>query len=174
MKTTPLADPERLREIMRLDLLSRDTQETLDRLAQNAAEAIGTSTSLVSVVLDQTQFFAANFGLAGTWLAETRGTPLEWSLCKQVVESGQELVIANTREREDCRDNPLVTEDNLTCYAGTPLVTRNGYVVGSLCVLGQTEHDFVEGHLQILRKLAAEAISFLEERAAEKALDWSV
>ncbi|HEY5220155.1 MAG TPA: GAF domain-containing protein, partial [Gemmatimonadaceae bacterium] len=62
------------------------------------------------------------------------------------------------------RDNPLVTQDGVRCYAGVPLISSRGYVLGNLCVVGVESHSFDEQEIGVLRDLAAEAVRRIEAR----------
>jgi hypothetical protein len=129
-KPVDLGDRARLEEIAELDLLGPGVDEILQATAEEAAERLRLPMSLVSVVTDQAQFFAAHHGLTG-WLREARGTPAEWSFCANAVRSGEPFVVEDARTHPLVRENPLVTEDGIRCYAGIPLVTTRGHALGT-------------------------------------------
>ena len=143
----PIYDEERLREI-----------------ADRAAAALGQPVSLVSVVLDEALHVAAAHGIEGMWLDETRGHPLEWSFCATSVRTRDAFVVENAATHPIHRDNPLVTQDGVRCYAGVPLISSRGYVLGNLCVVGVESHSFDEQEIGVLRDLAAEAVRRIEAR----------
>lgn len=158
----PVRDAERLREIAELRLTTPEVDAVLADVAREAARRLGLPISLVSIVLDEAQFFAAAHGLDG-WLAETRGTPVEWSFCANAVRSGEPFVVENALEHPVVRDNPLVVEDGIRCYAGIPLITSRGHALGTLCVLGVAERTFSEADLDILREQAQRAVQRIEQ-----------
>ena len=161
----PVTDVDRLQEIADLNVASPQVDAILEEIAAEAAAQLGMSISLVSVVLDEAQFFAASHGLDG-WLAETRGTPVEWSFCANAVRSREPFVVENAETHPVTRDNPLVTEDGIRCYAGIPLISSKGFALGTLCVLGKESRSFNESDLELLRALAARAVSRIESRHA--------
>jgi GAF domain-containing protein len=158
-----LGDTARLEEIAELDLLGPGVDDILQATAEEAAERLHLPMSLVSVVTDQAQFFAAHHGLTG-WLREARGTPAEWSFCANAVRSGEPFVVEDAATHPLVRENPLVTEDGIRCYAGIPLVTTRGHALGTLCVLGTESHTFTSDEMDTLRALAARAVERIEER----------
>jgi GAF domain-containing protein len=165
------ADPggaERLREIAELRLLSPDVDAVLQDAARAAAERLGLPKALVSIVLDEAQYFAAHHGMDG-WIAATRGTPIEWSFCVNAVRSGQPFVVEDATTHPAVRDNPLVEHDGVRCYAGIPLVSSRGFALGTLCVLGVESREFTETDLAVLRGLAADAVRRIEARRGEPA-----
>ena len=158
-----LGDTGRLEEIESLGLLSPAVDEILQRTAEEAAARLNLPTGLVSIVMDHAQYFAAHHGLTG-WLKEARGTPIEWSFCVNAVRSGTPFVVEDATTHPAVRDNPLVTEDGVRCYAGIPLVTSRGYTVGTLCVAGTQARSFTPEELDDLRALARKAVERIEAR----------
>lgn len=156
-------DAERLQEIADLRLLDSDTAKLLQDLVDEAAAALDLPVVLVSVVLDDAQHFAAAHGLAG-WLARTRGTPIEWSFCAHAVEGNAPFVVPDAPVHPLVKDNPLVTVDGFRCYAGVPLRTGNGQVVGTLCALGTEERRFTDAEIELLEGIAARVVERLEAR----------
>ena len=160
----PLHDVERLREIADLGLLSTDVDPILQDVAARAAARVGLPVSLVSVVLDEALHVAGSHGLDGLWLGETRGHPVEWSFCKTSVHTRREYVVENAPADPEHRVNPLVVQDGVRCYAGVPLISSHGFVLGNLCVVGLEERSFTEEEMSALRALASEAVRRIEER----------
>lgn len=161
--TAALRQRERLQEIADLELLSPEVAALLQDVARDAATHFGLPIGLVSVVLDEAQHFAASHGLGG-WLAEVNGTPVEWSFCRYAVSSGTPFVVEDAEAHPLVQESPLVQIDGVRCYAGIPLVTSKGHVVGSFCVIGTTDRSFDDAELATLKQYAAEAIRRIEAR----------
>ena len=160
----PLRDEARLQEIADLDLLSPDVDPILADVAGRAASRLGLPVSLVSVVLDEALHVAGFHGPEGLWLAETRGHPVEWSFCATSVRTRNSVVVEDAETHPEYRGNPLVTQDGVRCYAGVPLISSRGHVLGNLCVVGLEQRSFAEEDLAILRELADEAVRRIERR----------
>jgi len=164
MMMDPLFDEARLQEIADLDLLSPDVDPILNDLAAEAAARLGLPVSLISVVLDEALHVAAFQGPDGLWLNETRGHPVEWSFCATSVRTREPFVVPDAPAHPDHGTNPLVTQDGVRCYAGVPLISRRGHVLGNLCVVGLEEREFSEADVALLRALADEAVRRIELR----------
>lgn len=163
----PIHEADRLEEIFALGLLSPDVDPILKDVADRAAAGLGMPVSLVSVVLDEALHVAAAHGIEGLWLDDTRGHPIEWSFCATSVRTRDAFVVEDATTHPEHRSNPLVTQDGVRCYAGVPLISSRGYVLGNLCVVGLEERSFTEEELLMLRRLAAEAVQRIEKRRAE-------
>ncbi|MBC7373168.1 MAG: GAF domain-containing protein [Frankiales bacterium] len=67
-------------------------------------------------------------------------------------------------------DNPLVTGPlAIRSYAGFPLRTADGYVLGGLCVIGYEPGSLDDGQRQVLRALARRAsVRLTDHRAGNR------
>lgn len=167
MSHDPLRDAERLREIAELGLLSPDVDPVLKDIASRAADELAMPVSLVSVVLDEALHVAASHGIEGLWLDETRGHPVEWSFCATSVRTREAFIVGDAATHIEHASNPLVTQDGVRCYAGVPLISSRGYVLGNLCVVGLEERSFTEDDMTALRRLSTEAVKRIEARRVE-------
>jgi GAF domain-containing protein len=158
-----LDDSARLQEIADLRLNDSDVDGILSEIAAEAAAEFGLPVALVSVVLDQAQYFRASHGLGG-WMATTQGTPAEWSFCQHVVRNRAPFVVEDAQTHPLMKDSPLVRIEGVRCYAGVPLVTFRGHVIGSFCVQGPDARSFTEHDLAKLHRYAKRVIARIEQR----------
>lgn len=159
----PIRNVSRLQEIFDLDLVSARHDEALQEFLTEATESLDLPTALVSIVLDEAQYFAAHVGLDG-WVAESRGTPVEWSFCTNVVIERRPFVVEDATQHPKTRDNPMVEHEDVRSYAGVPLETSKGEIVGSFCVIGTEPRKFDDNELAYLHALAAKAMHRIESR----------
>ena len=157
----PISDAERQFDIGELDLYSAGTRERLDAAARTAAERLGLPVGLVSIVLEGTHFNAGVHGLTGE-LAQERSLPVEWSLCATVVRRCEPYVVEDAAGDPAHRDNPLVGDGSIGSYAGVPLVSRRGHVLGAYCVMTDAPRRFTGEEVEQLRVLAADVVAELE------------
>jgi hypothetical protein len=114
---------------------------------------------------DSRQFFKSHAGLPAD-VAQARGTPLSHSICKHVVETEAPLVITDTRQHDLVKENGAVVDMQVSAYAGYPLKTDTGEVIGSFCVLDTATHAWTDDELQCLEDLAAMVMTEIELRMA--------
>jgi GAF domain-containing protein len=161
----PVLDLARLQEIADLDLFAPEVSSILSDLTGEACTKLGLPFGLISIVLDEAQYLVAQHGVGG-WIAESQGTPVEWAFCRFAVRDRTAFVVEDAHTHERVKDNPLVTEDGLRCYAGIPLITSRGHALGSFCVAGTEARSFGAEEMQTLRTLASEAVRRIEARRA--------
>lgn len=154
-------DPARLASLAAWIRGSRQAP-ALDALAAEVARSTGRPIALVSLVLPDAQVFAGAHGLDG-WLAQTRGTPLEWSFCAHVVREDAALDVPDSAADPRFRDNPLVLNDGVAAYQGVPLRAPDGQTLGSLCVLTDGPATLDPDAWRILEEASRRAVALLLE-----------
>lgn len=160
-----LKNANRLAALRETGLLDSPIEEEFDRITRLASKMLGSPIALLSLVDDHRQFFKSQIGLAAD-VAAARGTPLSHSLCKHVVELEKPLVVANALESALIRDNGAVVDMGVKAYAGYPLKTDNGDIIGSFCVMDLEEHLWSESDLECLEDLAAMVMTEIGLRIA--------
>lgn len=118
-----------------------------------AADLFGCTISAVTVVDGDRQWFAGVVGMEDVEI--TRAT----SFCAHTILNPSDvLCVPDTLADPRFAGNPLVTEEMaLRFYAGAPLRTSDGAVVGALCVIDTSARDVDQDKLDRLRDLAARA-----------------
>jgi signal transduction histidine kinase len=154
-------DPARLNALYRLGLLDSPAEENFDRLTRLVCHVLKVPVAQVTLVDANRQFFKSHCGMEEPW-ASARETPLTHSFCQYVVAGGHPLMITDSREVPYLSDNPAVSELNAIAYAGIPLTTPDGHVLGSFCVIHHEPHEWTETELGVLNDLAQSAISEIE------------
>lgn len=164
METAPtVRDPARLGELHASGLLESGTTENFDRLTRLAEQLLEVPVALVSLVDRERQVFASQVGLDEPWAGRGE-TPLSHSFCQYAVATGERLVIPDARSHEWVRENPAVEELDVAAYAGSPLETAAGNVLGTLCVIDHEPRDWMDWELEVLSDLAALAITEIDFR----------
>ncbi|WP_249998063.1 PAS domain S-box protein [Actinoplanes sp. M2I2] len=155
----------RLRALRATGLLEARDVHALDRLTRLAARMLEAPTALVSLVDEDRQRFASAYGLSGE-IEETRQTPLSHSYCKHVVEGQAALVVPDARLDARLHDNPAIGDFGAIAYAGVPLRSPDGHVLGSFCVVDSVPRQWSPEDLAVLHDLAESAESEVALRLA--------
>lgn len=159
--------PAGLREAGRLAALERykimDTapEQEFDDLVALAAQICGMPIALMSLVDDNRQWFKVRVGHAATQ------TPRDMAFCAHAIEQSGVMVVNDATQDARFADNPLVTGDpGLRFYAGAPLVTSDGFPLGTLCVLDTRPREITPEQERSLAMLARQVVVQLELRQA--------
>lgn len=154
---------DRLEALRALRLLDTPAECSFDRLTRMAAQILGAPVALVSLVDDHRQFFKSIHGLPEPW-ASRRQTPLTHSFCKHVVATKEPLIVEDARENTIVCDNLAVSELNVLAYLGYPLVTSDGQVIGSFCVIDTVPRNWTAQDRSVVNDLTALVMTEIELR----------
>jgi signal transduction histidine kinase len=165
-----LSDPSRLAALRATGLLDTPPEAAFDRLTRLASHALNVPVALVSLVADDRQFFKSCIGLEEPW-ASRRGTPLSHSFCQHAVASGEALVIEDARETPLVRDNLAIPDLDVIAYAGVPLKTSDGSVLGTFCAIDHEPRIWTDADLAFVREMAQSAMTEIELRSVVRQLE---
>jgi GAF domain-containing protein len=128
-------DPDRLARIAAMGVVDDlPPDEALQRLVAETAAQFRVPIAVVSIVLGDRQWFKAHHGLGGAFLAD-RGSPIDGAFCRHVVDACAPLVVPDASAHPVFATNPSFVRHGVRGYAGAPLVTPDGDVLGTLCII---------------------------------------
>jgi two-component system NtrC family sensor kinase len=154
----PQNEYDRRLALQRYEILDTLPDPAIDDLSKIAAQICGTPIALVSLVDDDRQWFKAVCGL------DAQETSRDMSFCAHaILQPDDVFVVPNALEDDRFADNPLVTGDPyIRFYAGTPLVTQDGYALGSLCVIDREPRELSPDQIDALAALGRQVIDQFE------------
>lgn len=127
----PENEEERQRAVDRSGVIQRGRSPALQSVAERAAELARTPIAAITIIDRDRQWLAARLGVDG------EETPRAISFCAHAIHRPAEpLVVPDARRDERFSGNPMVMfAPHIRFYAGIPLVDRQGYPLGALCVV---------------------------------------
>ncbi|MDO7173431.1 sensor histidine kinase [Mariniflexile sp. AS56] len=156
----PDNEKERIKNLYSYSILDTLPEADYDNLTTIAAELCGTPISLISIIDDKRQWLKAHHGL------DMPETSREYAFCAHAInESSDVFIVPDSRLDDRFHDNPLVIGDPLIVfYAGVRLVTKEGYSLGTLCVIDQKPNILSESQISSLKALSSQVMNLLELR----------
>src|SRR5205814_675727 len=160
MLATSEHETRRLAALQRYDILDTPPDQALDDITLLAAQICDTPIALITLVAGDRQWFKSKVGISASETAR------EIAFCAHAIcHPDQIMVVPDARRDERFADNPLVTgEPHVRFYVGVPLVTSDGYTLGTLCVVDRVVRDLSAEQMAALRALRRSVMSELELR----------
>jgi signal transduction histidine kinase/ActR/RegA family two-component response regulator len=156
-------DPARLAALHAVALLDTPTEESFDRLSWLASRFLHAPVALVSLVDANRQFFKSSIGLPEPWKSR-RETPLTHSFCQHNRTAGKPLIIVDARLHPIVKDNLAIRDLGVIAYLGIPLVTDDGYILGSFCVVDTKVRHWTDEDIEIIQNLALAVMTEIQLR----------
>ena len=147
-----LRNPRRLEALYSSHLLDSTPDRILDGLTKIICRELNVPIALVCIVDAERQFFKAQHGLPPE-LVRQRGTSIDYSLCKYVVEQHSTIAIDDARKIPALENHPAVAERGIVAYLGAPLVAK-GQVLGSVCAVDEKPRHWSEKEIRAIEKRA--------------------
>lgn len=163
----PKNEAERQSRLNSYEILDTASEQQYDDIVKITSAITGKPIALVSLVDKERQWFKAKLGI------DLSESPRQTSFCGHAINHpDQVLEIKDTTLDPRFLDNPFVTHDpKIRYYAGAPLVTPDGYAIGTLCVLDTKPGQLNEAERQALEALARKVIAELELRASHRQIE---
>ncbi|MCD9856749.1 ATP-binding protein [Epilithonimonas sp. JDS] len=159
-------EQKRLEALRSYSILDTDEEADYDDLTEIAAAICDSPIALISFVDKDRQWFKSHYGL------DVHQTDRCHSFCSHAIQDPEKLMqVEDAQFDQRFQDNPLVTgSPDIRFYAGMPLLDKDGYALGSLCVIDQKPRVLTQIQQKALRTLAHQVIDKLSLRRNNREL----
>jgi GAF domain-containing protein len=155
----PGNEAARLAALRACEVLDTPPDADLDDVARLAARICEAPIALISLIDESRQWFKSRVGL------DVPSTTRDVAFCAHAILEPDVMMVSDALRDPRFAENPLVTgEPSIRMYAGAPLVTRDGFALGTLCVIDRRPRTLDEEQIESLRILAQQVVTQLEMR----------
>lgn len=161
----PKNEKQRLKVLWQYDVLDTVPEEVFDDLTELAARICEAPIAMITLVDERRQWFKSKVGVT------VNETSRDISFCAHAITQPDLFIIPDATKDARFKDSPLVTSDpKVRFYAGAPLITPDGYALGTLCVIDKVPRELRPEQKQALRILARHVLLQLELRRRSREL----
>jgi adenylate cyclase len=157
----PANEIERLAALRALDVIDSAPETAYDEITELAAQICGCPVSYISFIDDDRRWLKARYGLP----AEVTDAPRETAVCATTICGTELLVVPDLKRDQRFQNSPMVAlEPPCRFYCGMPLITDEGYALGTLCVMDFEPRQLSFEQTESLRRLSHQVLAQLELR----------
>ena len=166
MKPAPIHLNESARQarLDKLGVLDTLPQPAFDHITELASQICGAPVALITLIDRDRQWFKSRVGLA------VEQTARDVSFCDHaILDPGQLMVVEDASKDPRFADNPLVLgEHHVRFYAGSPIVTEDGYALGTVCVIDHRPRVLEPAQRAALCSLSSLVATLLESERLQR------
>lgn len=161
----PANEAQRLENLQTYAILDTAQEQIWNDLAELAAYICETPISAISFVDQERQWFKSVIGL------ETRETSRDMAFCAYAILQPEPLIIPNTLADPRFEKNELVLQEpEIRFYAGAPIISEEGFELGSICVIDRQPRELKPEQIEALKSLSRQVSSLLNMHKQNLAL----
>ncbi|WP_051201490.1 AI-2E family transporter [Paracoccus aminophilus] len=167
----PENDAARVEALLETDILDGHARDELDALAKRAADVFNVRFAVISAIDADREFIVGqSMELPGELTRD--GTemivmPRDDAICDHVVASGETLVVNDTERDPHFAEHPAIRLWHTRFYAGAPLTTNKGHVLGALCLLDTEPRKLDDEEIELLGTMAADIVAVMTGEEGE-------
>jgi PAS domain S-box-containing protein len=156
----PTNEISRIQTLESYNILDTLPEQAYDDITYLASRIFGTPISLVSLVDSERQWFKSRQGL------DASETHRDYAFCDHAIRQPENVfIVPDTHQDKRFSDNVLVTgAPFIRFYAGAPLITPSGNVLGTLCVIDREPRALSTAEEKTLSSLARLVMTQLQLR----------
>lgn len=159
----------RLEDLRLYDMLDTAPESEFDHFTTLASQVCATPIAVIALVDKDRQWFKSSIGM------EVSETPRTIAFCDHTIAGQKLFVVPDALADPRFRANPLVLgKPDIRFYAGAPLMTPHGNVIGTLSVIDCVPRELSERQLQALEILAHHVMVLLELRRSNTTLKQAI
>ncbi|MGA0345999.1 MAG: GAF domain-containing protein [Alphaproteobacteria bacterium] len=164
----PNSEIERAADVASLGVMRIDQTSIYLDYVSLAAELTDCPMSFINLLDQASQWSLCGLGLPQQIFDQFREIPRDQSICQYALLSKEPTIISDLENDLIFSKHPIVTEEpHIRFYAGFPLVSKRGNVLGTLCLMDLKPRLIDEALIPAIQKLARR-VAFQLEFAREK------
>lgn len=143
------------------DLFDEPRETVFNHLTETLARAFDAPIALIVASNVQRSFWESRCGLPDDWQSGSENE-CDHSICSKMHLPDAGLIIGDSEKVDDFANDPFLTRFGIRFFAGAPLKTPQGDVIGTLCVLDTRPRELEEDRKELLLSVAKMVMQAIE------------
>lgn len=153
------AEPLRIKALKQYEILDTPPEGSFNKITALASKVFNVPIAIVSLVDTDRIWFKSHFGLQINQIKKDPG------LCTSAILSDEIYLVEDARNDPRCLANPLVAgKFGLQFYAAAPLKTKDGFNIGTFCIIDKKQRYINSDQQDILKDMAGIVMESMELR----------
>ncbi|GAA4281316.1 PAS domain-containing sensor histidine kinase [Gaetbulibacter aestuarii] len=149
-------EKNRVETVLGYDIVDMPPREEFNNLAKLLALSCDVSTTLISFIDAETQYFKGAYG------TDLLDKPLISFFLKNLKEHSDELITFNLNKTN--RQKLSLIDNDINFFASYPLTNSDGIILGSICLMDAVEKELSSNQIESVKLIAQQIIDFIELR----------
>ena len=167
-------EERRLEALKRLGVIGTEQGDIFDIYSELALEVSGFFAATCSLIDVDTQHGISLCSLNGELEKMTEGKPIKveraQSPCAYTILTPEPLIVPDCREHKIFKDAGTVKAGMVVAYAGFPIINKDNYVFGTICLFDPNIKKLEKQEIKLLEKLTKRLAHQLDTQAEQKAV----
>ena len=148
----PKNEAQRCNKVIETNIIGRELSDQFEIFAEVAKMVTGAQTSLINILDGNDQF---TIGGSGMTIDPLLAMPQKLSVCQFALSNIEPLIIADF-SKDERFSGTFITKPPISAkaYAGFPLITKEGFVLGTLCVFYHSPSQISDEQIRLMKQLA--------------------
>ena len=150
--TPPKNEAQRCNKVIETNIIGRELSDQFEIFAEVAKMVTGAQASLINILDGNDQF---TIGGSGMTIDPLLAMPQKLSVCQFALSNIEPLIIADF-SKDERFSGTFITKPPISAkaYAGFPLITKEGFVLGTLCVFYHSPSQISDEQIRLMKQLA--------------------
>ena len=148
----PKNEAKRRNKVIETNIIGRELSSQFEIFAEVAKMITGSQLSMINILDGKDQF---TIGGSGMTIDPLLAMPQRLSVCQFALSNPEPLIIPDFSKDERFLESHITKPPvSARAYSGFPLVTKEGYVIGTLCVFYHSPSNISDEQIRLMKQLA--------------------
>ena len=171
MATMPLNEERRAQAVVKTGLVDAPNSDLFQIYCDLARDLTGFEQAKFSLFDGESQCSMAGSGVDDNYKVGALSDRSKWNVCSYVLLDTEPLIVEDFYKDPDWADHPFIKSgDAPHSYAGFPVVNKDNYVLGTLCLFNTEPKKISDSQEDLIKRIARNIAHLLDLQVEQRSL----